>query len=126
MIAPATTAPDGSVTIPLSRAVVYWACTSIVGPKISVSPKEKQMNECPGNRSRNFLFIVRLPDHANLVALLLDYGLAGFRFTRIRLRECIHNLLVCQLFCLFVIDSCSASGLPPIRCKSLHFEPLGL
>src|SRR5208282_5634009 len=61
MVAPATTAPDGSVTVPLSRAVVYWAHTDIIGPKTSMSPKEKQMNQCPGNRLRNFLFIVCLP-----------------------------------------------------------------
>ena len=61
MAAPATTAPDGSLTIPLSRAVVYWAHPGIVDPKTRMSPREKQINQPAGNRFRNFLFIVYPP-----------------------------------------------------------------
>src|SRR5208282_3381307 len=69
MVAPATTASDGSVTIPLSRAVVYWAHTGRVDAKTRMSAREKRVQQRVDNRLRNCLFIVFSPSEPSGVRL---------------------------------------------------------
>src|SRR5271165_3485649 len=99
MVAPATTASDGSLTTPLSRAVVYWAHTTSVDPKIRRSRREKQVNQRAGNGFRNFLFIC-LPSLSQTINCEFDPS----DLQALRLREFIHSVRVCQLFCSFMID----------------------
>src|SRR5208282_2317014 len=69
MVACATTAPVGSVMIPLSRAVVYWAHIAMVDPKTRISAREKRVQQSAGNRLRKFLFIVFSPSEPSGVRL---------------------------------------------------------
>ena len=57
MVAPAITAPEASLTIPLRRAVVYWAHKGILQPESRIKARREQTTQREEDKFERYCFI---------------------------------------------------------------------